>query len=139
MKSHTSINVRYAETDQMGIVHHSVYAIWFEAARTDWIRQLGMRYSQLEQSGILLPLVDLSCHFIDAAQYEDVLDVTAQISRLTPARIQFSYTVTNTATGRLLCTGSTTHAWVGENFKVISLKKHNPQLYALLSASIGEE
>ncbi len=139
MKSHTSINVRYAETDQMGIVHHSVYAIWFEAARTDWIRQLGMSYSQLEQSGILLPLVDLSCHFIDAAQYEDVLDVTAQISRLTPARIQFSYTVTNTATGRLLCTGSTTHAWVGENFKVISLKKHNPQLYALLSASIGEE
>ena len=139
MKSHTSINVRYAETDQMGIVHHSVYAIWFEAARTDWIRQLGMSYSQLEQSGILLPLVDLSCHFIDAAQYEDVLDVTAQISRLTPARIQFSYTVTNTATGRMLCTGSTTHAWVGENFKVISLKKHNPQLYALLSASIGEE
>lgn len=139
MKSHTSINVRYAETDQMGIVHHSIYAIWFEAARTDWIRQLGMSYSQLEQSGILLPLVDLSCHFIDAAQYEDVLDVTAQISRLTPARIQFSYTVTNTATGRLLCTGSTTHAWVGENFKVISLKKHNPQLYALLSASIGEE
>ena len=139
MISHTAITVRYAETDQMGIVHHSVYAIWFEAARTDWIRQLGMSYTQLEQSGIQLPLVDLSCHYIDAAHYEDVLDVTAQISRLTPARIEFSYTVSDKATGRLLCTGTTTHAWVGENFRVISLKKHQPQLYARLSEAIRED
>ena len=59
MKSESKIVARYAETDQMGIVHHSVYPVWYEVARTDFIKQVGMTYTQMEQIGIMLPLVEL--------------------------------------------------------------------------------
>ena len=63
MVTESKITVRYAETDKMGIVHHSVYAVWFEVGRTDFIRQAGMPYSVMEQKGIMTPLSSLTCQF----------------------------------------------------------------------------
>ena len=72
-KSH--VCVRYAETDQMGVVHHAVYPIWFELARTDFIKVIGLTYSQMEQAGILLPVAELTARYRIPAKYEDELTV----------------------------------------------------------------
>ena len=65
----TTIQVRYAETDRMGIAHHSNYAVWFEAARTDLSRHLEMSYAQMEEAGLMLPLSELHCKYIGSCTY----------------------------------------------------------------------
>ena len=106
----TKIVVRYAETDQMGVAHHSVYPIWYEAARTEYIKAFGMSYSQMEQMGIMLPLVELSSRYIRPAHYEDELKVTVSVRLLTRVKIEFYYEVWNQK-GELINTGTTLHAW----------------------------
>lgn len=71
MIHHTSIVVRYAETDQMGIVHHAVYPVWYEVARTELIRQIGIPYSQMEAMGVMTPLVELKSRYKGVTRYED--------------------------------------------------------------------
>ena len=131
MFSETPINVRYAETDQMGIVHHSVYPIWYEVGRTDYAKQLGMHYSELEKLGVMMPLVEVNCKYYEPAHYEDELIVKTSIEKITPARIVFKYEVINKNNNKCINTGSTTHAWVGKNLKPLNLKKHFPQVYEL--------
>lgn len=82
-----SFPVRYAETDQMGIVHHSNYPIWFEIGRTDHLRQLGRTYASLEEEGLLLPLVNLNCKYLAPAKYGDEIEVKTRIKKLTCVRI----------------------------------------------------
>lgn len=138
MKSISSITVRYAETDKMGIVHHSVYPIWYEIARSDFVKKLGMSYSQMEEMGIMTPLIALSCHYRKPASYEDELEVIAYLKNLTPVKLEFYYEIYYQATQTLLNTGSTIHAIVGENRKPINLKKQYPAIYQQLNSSIEE-
>lgn len=133
MISETKITVRYAETDQMGIVHHSVYPIWYEAARTEAIKKIGITYSALEKNGIMTPLVELNCKYILPAEYEDVLRITVEISKLTPARIVFNYQVFKDGIEKPINTGSTTHAWVGRDLKPINLKRQFPDIFEKVS------
>lgn len=130
MYSDTKISVRYAETDKMGIVHHSVYAVWYEAARTDLVKKSGMKYSDMEKQGLMLPLVELNCKFIMPADYEDELIVRAKIGKLTPARIIFEYEVYKGES--LINTGSTMHAITNKELRPINLKKENPKIYEFL-------
>ena len=129
MISQTKVIVRYAETDKMGIVHHSVYPIWYEAARTEAIKKIGISYSNLEKNGIMTPLVELNCKYIMPAEYEDVLTINVDISKLTPARIVFNYEIYKPGIEKPINIGSTTHAWVGKDLKPINLKKHYPKIY----------
>jgi acyl-CoA thioester hydrolase len=129
MISETKITVRYAETDQMGIVHHSVYPIWYEAARTDAIKKIGMTYSSLEKNGIMTPLVELNCKYIVPAEYEDVLTIKVEISKLTPARIVFNYQIFKEGIEKPINMGSTIHAWVGKDLKPINLKRQYPDIF----------
>jgi acyl-CoA thioester hydrolase len=131
MKSQSKIIARYAETDQMGIVHHSVYPVWFEVARTDFIKKAGMTYTQMEQSGIMLPLAELTCRYFRPAFYEDELTVEASILRLTPARIEFLYEVYNQS-GELLTRGTTMHGWTDHSLHPINLRKEHPDIWALV-------
>ena len=131
MKSRSRIIVRYAETDQMGVVHHAVYPVWYEVSRTDFIKQVGMTYSQMEQMGIMLPLIELQCRYLLPAHYEDELYVEASIQQLTQVKIVFLYEIF-TSDGKLIHTGSTTHAWTNTQLKPISLKKHFPDVYDLV-------
>lgn len=133
MISETQITVRYAETDQMGIVHHSVYPIWYEAARTEAIKKIGITYSALEKNGIMTPLVELNCKYILPAEYEDVLRITVEISKLTPARIVFNYQVFKKGIEKPINTGSTAHAWVGRDLKPINLKRQFPDIFEKVS------
>ena len=87
------VTARYAETDQMGVIHHSVYAVWYELARTDFIKKVGISYSKMEEMGILLPLSELTCKYHQATLYEYEITIETRILALTPSRIQFGYTV----------------------------------------------
>ncbi len=125
----TEVVVRYAETDKMGIVHHSVYPIWYEVARTEAIKKIGMTYSELEEKGIMTPLVELNCKYILPAQYEDVLKIEVKIAKVTPARIVFDYQVWKNGIDHPINKGSTVHAWVGKDLKPMNLRKQFPDIY----------
>jgi acyl-CoA thioester hydrolase len=129
--SGTKIIVRYAETDQMGVAHHSVYPIWYEAARTEYIKTFGMSYSQMEKRGIMLPLVELTSRYLRPAHYEDELTVTVSVRLLTRVKIEFYYEIRNQEK-ELLNTGTTLHAWTDLNLKPMNLQKKFPEIYDLL-------
>ena len=137
MNLDTKIIVRYAETDKMGIVHHSVYPIWYEAARTEFIKKTKMTYSQMEAQGICLPLVELNSRYIMPADYDEELIVRTKIGKLTPVRIVFEYSVYRQ--GSLINTGSTMHAITNRELKPINLKKENPEMYNLLLSMMEKE
>lgn len=127
--SETEIIVRYAETDQMGIVHHSVYPIWFEAARTDMMDQAGYPYSRIESEGIMLPLSHLECDYKDGAKYGETVVVHCFVEKLTIARIVLGYEVRRKDEEAILSTGRTVHAWTDTGLNIINLKKKAPELY----------
>lgn len=134
MYSESKVIVRYAETDRMGIVHHSVYAIWYELARTEFIKQIGITYSQMEEQGVMTPLVELTSKYILPANYEDELSVRVTVEKLTPARIVFAYTVYKGEV--IINTGTTMHAWTGRDLKPLNLKKSKPEWYKKISQTM---
>ena len=133
MISKSKVNVRYAETDKMGIVHHSVYPIWYELARTDLSKQAGFSYAKMEEIGIMTPLVEVNCKYYSPAYYDDDLIVTATVSKLTPARIIFSYEVyRENNMEKPINVGYTVHAIVDKNMKPINTKKLYPEIYSAM-------
>lgn len=129
--SETALVVRYAETDRMGIVHHSNYPVWFEAGRTDFIKKLGMSYSEMENNGYLLPLIELNCRFVSAANYEDNIIIRTSVKEVTCTRLRFHYQALKS--GILLAEGETLHVWTDVHLKPINIKKHNFGIYNLIS------
>jgi acyl-CoA thioester hydrolase len=127
--SETKIKVRYVETDQMGIVHHSNYYAWFEVGRTEFIKESGMTYRQMEEENIMIPLVESKCKYIIGAKYEDELTVKTRIEELNGAKVIFSYEVVRDEDSAVLAKGSTVHAFVNKSFKIINLKKINPDVW----------
>ena len=142
MHSKSYVTVRYAETDKMGIAHHSNYAVWYEIGRTDFIKLFDVSYSQLEEAGVMLPLRNLICHFKLPAKYEDRLIIRTWCTNVTAARIEFSYTVKRIdpdGSQTELGYGSTEHGFVNsETFRPCSIKKKMPQLYAMLNKNVKE-
>lgn len=133
MKNETVITARYAETDQMGIIHHSVYPVWFEVGRTNFIKMLGVTYSQLEKDGIMLPLSELGCKYINPIHYEDEVIIETSVSKVSFAKIEFSYRVLMKDSGKLMSQGFTVHGFVNsETFRPINIKKVNPEMYQKL-------
>lgn len=138
MISKSKIIVRYAETDQMGIVHHSRYAVWFEVGRTDLTKCMGITYTQMEHMGVLLPVLELNCRYRQPARYEDELTVETCLASVDRVRMEFFYRVLRDRDGELLCTGGTRHAVVGRDMKPFNLQKRFPELYdRLMEAKHG--
>jgi acyl-CoA thioester hydrolase len=102
------LRARYAETDQMGIVHHAVYPVWFEAARTELARALGTPYTEWEAQGIYLMLSDLSCRYRRAARYDEQITVWAWVVEAASRRVVFGYRVEG-PDGAVLAEGTTRH------------------------------
>ena len=107
-ESVTEVRVRYAETDQMGVVYHTNYLIWCEIARTDLIRMFGASYRELEERGIRLAVSEASVRYIAAARYDDRIRVETRLSRVTSRTLIFDYTILNADTMQRLATASTT-------------------------------
>ena len=142
MHSKSYITVRYAETDRMGIAHHSNYPVWYEVGRTDFIKLFGMTYSEMEEAGVMMPLINLTCHFGLPAKYEDRLVVRTWCIHMTAARIEFAYSVRKLAedgTETELGYGTTEHGIVdSKTFRPCSIKKRLPTLYNKLNGNIKE-
>lgn len=134
MSSITEITVRYAETDAMGVVHHAVYPVWFEIARTDYIKAIGLSYSEMEKGGVMLPVTAITVKYRLPAKYDDRLIVTAKVTRLSPARVEFAYKVTRKDDGELLTEGTSSHAFVSStNFKPLNFKAAMPEFFEVLT------
>lgn len=100
------LRVRYAETDQMGIVYYGNYAQYFEVGRVEWLRKLGVSYKSMEEEGLLLPVLSLNVNFKKSARYDDVIKVKTQLVKIPSATIEFDYEITNEA-GDILTLGNT--------------------------------
>lgn len=133
MEAETRIITRYSETDQMGIIHHSNYAVWFEAGRTDFFKKIGFSYKEIEGRGILLPLYEMNCKFKSPARYEDEITIKTSLKEITKVRVIFSYKVINDLDGKLLSLGETMHGWTNRDLKLINAEKTIPEVYDLLS------
>jgi acyl-CoA thioester hydrolase len=99
------VRVRYAETDKMGVVYHGNYAQYFEMGRVEWLRNMGVSYKNMEETGIMLPVVSLSMNYKKPAYYDDLLTVRTIFKSQTSVRIEFDYEITN-QNGVLLTTAN---------------------------------
>lgn len=136
MQSETQLIARYGETDQMGIVHHSNYPVWFEVGRTDFLKNSGMANSKIEALGILLPLSNMECSFKNPARYEDEIVVKTKIRKMTCVRIEFVYEIVKKDDGTVIAAGSTSHAWTDKALKPFNIEKKQPELFEMLKEAL---
>ena len=111
--SETTVRVRYAETDKMGVVYYANYLIWFEVARTEWLRDRGWTYREMEATGAMLPVITAHCDYVRSAHYDDLLLIRTTGALRSPVRVEFAYEVFKN--DELVARGSTMHAAVDAN------------------------
>ena len=103
--------VRYAETDAMGVVHHASYIVYFEEARSHYMREQGSDYALVEADGHRLPVTEVHVRYLGSLVYGDRARVRAWIAENKSRRLTFNYEISNAKDGHLLVTGSTQHIW----------------------------
>ena len=114
----TRLRVRYAETDQMGVVYHANYLVWMEVGRVEYCRAAGMRYRDMERDGgVLLAVVEANCRFLAPARYDDEVTVKTRVEDVNPRMVQFAYEICNGESGAVLATGFTKHVFLGADMK----------------------
>ena len=104
------VRVRYAETDQMGVVYYANYLVWFEVGRTDLLRNAGWSYREMETDGYALPVIEAHCTYRAPAKYDDDLEVRTTGAIVSPVRVAFTYEIVRPADHATLATGTTVHA-----------------------------
>ncbi|MEG9436879.1 acyl-CoA thioesterase [Edaphobacter sp. HDX4] len=125
--SESRVRVRYAETDQMGVVYHANYLVWFEVGRVDFIRSMGMDYRSMErEDGLGIAVVDVSARYKSPARYDDELKIETRLTAARGAVIKFAYRVIRVEDDVVLCEGETIHVVVDREMKKQSL----PEKYA---------
>ena len=115
--SETTVRVRYAETDQMGVVYHSNYIIWLEVGRVELLRQLGFSYQEMEAEGLHLPVVEVKCRYKHPARYDDEVTIRTHLAQMRASLLRFHYEVVRKADGRLLAEGESVHMVAGHDLK----------------------
>jgi acyl-CoA thioester hydrolase len=120
--SETRIRVRYAETDQMGVVYHANHFIWFEVGRVELLRQLGFSYRDMEKNdGCLIAVADARCRYKAPALYDDEIIVRTHIKNIRNSLIHFGYELLRANDGTLLAEGETTHIVTDPHLNVIAI------------------
>lgn len=118
MPSETRIRVRYAETDQMGVVYHANYFVWFEVGRVELIRQMGFNYATMErEDGIKIAVVEATCRYKSPARYDDEVIVRTRIAQSRGSILRFAYKLHRTADDLLLAEAATTHIVVNREMQ----------------------
>ena len=120
-ESAIEFRVRYAETDQMGVVYHANYLVWCEIGRTDLIRELGTSYADLERQGVALAVIDASVRYHLAARYDNLIRVRTVITGVRSRTVTFDYTIEDATTGARLASASTTLASLNGEGKLVAL------------------
>jgi acyl-CoA thioester hydrolase len=124
------VRVRYAETDQMGVVYYANYLVWFEVGRTDFLREMGWSYRELEQAGYVLPVIAVSCAYHRPARYDEELEIRTRGTLLSPVRLVFDYEIVRAAGAERIVTGRTEHASVSPEGRPVRLPQHIRDLFA---------
>jgi len=119
--SEVELRVRYAETDQMKVVHHRNYLVWCELGRTDLIRKLGQSYAEIEKQGVLLAVVEANLRYHAPARYDDRIRVTTTLSEARSRSVTFEYRIENADTGEKLVTARTMLASINGEGKLVSM------------------
>jgi acyl-CoA thioester hydrolase len=118
----TRFRVRYAETDQMGVVYYANYLIWMELGRVEYCRAVGVRYKDMEtDDGVLLAVVDAHCRYVHPARYDDEIVVRTRIVRANRRMLEFHYQIRDAATEQELAEGETKHIFLGRDMKPVKL------------------
>jgi acyl-CoA thioester hydrolase len=115
MTSVSRFRVRYAETDQMGVVYYGNYFVWMEIGRTDLLRELGLPYSEIEKQGVMLPVAKAFAKYVAPSFYDDEISVHSTVTRFTASRIRLDYRImrdTASEGAQLVCVGYTEHAFI---------------------------
>lgn len=124
--SSKEIEVRYAETDQMGVVYHANYIIWMELGRTSLIKELGFNYAEMEKDGIISPVMDIQASYKKPLRYGDTAKVKTWIEEYDGLRVVYGYEIL-TADGEIAVTGESKHVCVKkDSFRPISIKRKYP-------------
>ena len=126
--------VNYYETDRMGIVHHSNYIRYFEEARLDFMEKAGFDYFSLETEGIISPVLATTCNHKTMLHYGEAFIIETTLSEVGNVRYSFSYIMTNAKSGETIATGTSTHCFLNEDYKIISLKRVKPEIFKRLEA-----
>ncbi len=131
--------VQYYETDQMGVVHHSNYIRWFEEARSYVFDKIGLGCREMEEIGIISPVVGVSAKYKTMAKYYDTVIVEMALTDFTGVRFKVKYTVKDKKTGEVRCTGNSEHCFINPEGRILSLKRDRADLYEELMKYIEKE
>jgi acyl-CoA thioester hydrolase len=126
----STLRVRYAETDKMGVVYYANYLVWFEVGRADLLRSLGWTYREMEVAGIQLPVIEAHCEYLKPARYDDEIEVRTEGRMLSPVRMEFQYQVVRTQDQALAAAGRTVHAAVDPSGKPCRLPERVREVFA---------
>ena len=132
LSSKTSLRVRYAETDQMGIVYHSNYLIWFEVGRSELLRELSLPYTLFEEQGLGLAVVEANCRYRKPTHYDDELVIVTEMDSISRKTVIFLYRVYRQET--LLAEGKTVHVFINKEGRSTDVRKYAiwPRLQSVL-------
>jgi acyl-CoA thioester hydrolase len=130
----TNFRVRYAETDQMGVVYYANYLIWMELGRVEYCRAAGIRYRDMEKAdGILLAVVEARCRYLYPARYDEEIAVKTWVSKVNQRMVEFQYEIRNLQNGRRLASGETKHMFLGPGMRPVRLPEKYLPLFGITS------
>ncbi len=137
MTSHeTRFRVRYAETDQMGVVYYANYLVWMELGRAEYCRAAGVRYKDMEaRDGVRLAVGDAHCRYLHPARYDEEIAVKTWVARANPRMVEFRYHMVEATTGRELASGETRHLFLGPDMRPVKLPSQYRSLFGIASAT----
>lgn len=121
-------HAKYYETDQMRIVHHSNYIRWMEEARMDVMDQFGISYREMEENGVISPVVSVSCRYKSMVHFDDTVRIQVKVMKYNGVRLDLEYEMTDNDSGELRTIGASTHCFLDKEGHVISLKHDHPEI-----------
>ena len=130
--------VQYYETDKMGITHHSNYIRWMEEARVDFLSQIGWDFAKLEAMGIVSPVLSVSCDYKLPTGFSDKVTIKVTVKEFKGVKLFLGYEMKNEE-GKIVCTGTTSHAFLNTEGKPIRMKQEFPELFETLCSLVEEE
>lgn len=122
-------NAKYYETDQMSIIHHSNYIRWMEEARIDVMKQAGISYRELEETGIIIPVLSVSCQYRNMVHFDDNVMIKVKAVKYTGVKLDLEYEFKDVETGKLYTTGTSSHCFLDRDYRIISLKHKYPEIH----------
>ena len=130
--------VQYYETDKMGITHHSNYIRWMEEARVDFLNQIGWPFDKLEALGIVSPVLNVSCDYKLSTVFSEKIAIAVAVKEFNGVKLFLSYTMENEE-GKVVCTGTTSHAFLNTQGRPIRMKQEYPEFYQCLMKMVEDQ